>query len=59
MPSFVLEAGLQPWSILGGILTTLAVTFLYAWLLARTKAERDDRRQYPLRLRNSPIYALG
>jgi membrane protease YdiL (CAAX protease family) len=36
VPTFVLEAGLQPSFILGGVLATLAVTFWYAWLFNRT-----------------------
>jgi membrane protease YdiL (CAAX protease family) len=36
VPTFILEAGLQPSFILGGVLATLAVTFWYAWLFNRT-----------------------
>ena len=36
VPTFVLEAGLQPSFILGGVLATVAVTFWYAWLFNRT-----------------------
>jgi membrane protease YdiL (CAAX protease family) len=35
-PTFILEGGLQPSFILGGVLATLAVTFWYAWLFDRT-----------------------
>jgi uncharacterized protein len=36
VPTFILEAGLQPSFILGGVLATMAVTFWYAWLFNRT-----------------------
>jgi uncharacterized protein len=36
VPTFILEAGLEPSFILGGVLATLAVTFWYAWLFNRT-----------------------
>jgi uncharacterized protein len=36
VPTFILEAGLQPSFIVGGVLATLAVTFWYAWLFNRT-----------------------
>jgi membrane protease YdiL (CAAX protease family) len=36
LPTFILEAGLQPSFILGGVLATIAVTFWYAWLFNRT-----------------------
>jgi uncharacterized protein len=36
VPTFVLEAGLQPSFILGGVVATVAVTFWYAWLFNRT-----------------------
>jgi membrane protease YdiL (CAAX protease family) len=36
VPTFILEAGLQPSFILGGVLATVAVTFWYAWLFNRT-----------------------
>jgi uncharacterized protein len=36
VPTFILEAGLQPSFILGGVLATVAVTFWYAWLFNRS-----------------------
>jgi membrane protease YdiL (CAAX protease family) len=36
VPTFILEAGLQPSFILGGVLATTAVTFWYAWLFNHT-----------------------
>jgi uncharacterized protein len=36
VPTFILEAGLQPSFILAGVVATVAVTFWYAWLFNRT-----------------------
>jgi membrane protease YdiL (CAAX protease family) len=36
VPTFILEAGLKPFFILGGVLATIAVTFWYGWLFDRT-----------------------
>ena len=58
LPTFFLEeGGLRPSVLVAGLVTTMAVTFWYAWLFNHTGGQHSPARSGALRGRKHPVRA--